>query len=663
MAQRKGRTPVAATIYGLNPRASARTDGAGDGAVFIDLAHAPDFALDGLEVRPAKLEVVATGGRRQVLEPRIMQVLVALARQQGEVVSRDDLIRACWGGRIVGEDAINRCISRLRRLARDFGGFELQTLARVGYRLTVTAADAKPSAGPWASLLRRLATPWAAGALAAGVLLLALAGYFVWRSAHQLLIEPAPSLAIVSFRVIGPDPAAREVAERLPDDIRGVLAETVAGATVEDPASGTHADMTLGGTVTRDGDMLRARATLTNRDGAILWSRDYARPAAEQGQLRDLVTVGAMESLFAAVEALRQPVKLDAETLALYIRRSELATTGDPQRPGEAERALDQLLARAPTLGMARGVKALHLLHTISDAPPAERRRAANRVHQEIDRAIRDSPHAGTAYDALYWLTRNYDAPGDLVAAEDVLLKGLANAPDTPFIQMRECRFLGEVGRVQAAVPYCARALALRPMGAPLGQPYATALFMAGSYAEADQAIERFARFHPEHEFTRSARFYQPLSEGDFVRARRLLASTETRPQSINDEAAQALELLMQARSSGTPEAADRAIAALRAAVKKDGLGAGILIASATQLGRLDDAFAAMDPTSDSFFLDMPVVYGAAMAPLRKDPRFWVAAARAGYVRYWRTRKIWPDFCNPPKAEMDCPAAAARAGV
>ena len=82
----------------------------------IDLALEPAFELGGLEVHPATLEVIAPG-RREQLEPRIMQVLVALAQRRGEVVSRDELIQRCWGGRVVGEDSINRCIFRLRKLA------------------------------------------------------------------------------------------------------------------------------------------------------------------------------------------------------------------------------------------------------------------------------------------------------------------------------------------------------------------------------------------------------------------------------------------------------------------------------------------------------------------------------------------------------------------
>ena len=105
-----------------------------------------------------------------------MQVLAALARMQDRVVSRDDLIEACWGGRIVGEDAINRCIGRLRRLAENVdGSFAIETVARVGYRLTAATAGAAPSVPPapaetW-SLRAVLVVVVAALAIGAGAVL------------------------------------------------------------------------------------------------------------------------------------------------------------------------------------------------------------------------------------------------------------------------------------------------------------------------------------------------------------------------------------------------------------------------------------------------------------------------------------------------------------
>lgn len=105
------------------------------------LAHEADFTLGALLVRPSLSEVERDGDRHH-LEPRVMQVLVALRQARGGVLSRDDLIRGCWNGVIVGEDALNRVIGKLRRLAEDHGAaFAIETLPRIGYRLTTLDED------------------------------------------------------------------------------------------------------------------------------------------------------------------------------------------------------------------------------------------------------------------------------------------------------------------------------------------------------------------------------------------------------------------------------------------------------------------------------------------------------------------------------------------
>jgi DNA-binding winged helix-turn-helix (wHTH) protein len=100
----------------------------------IDLAHTKPFKLGLVDARPATRELV-DGDQRETLEPLVMQVLVALHNARGEILSRDDLIDACWGGRAVTDDAVNRVISRLRALGRQFGAFQVETVTKVGYRL------------------------------------------------------------------------------------------------------------------------------------------------------------------------------------------------------------------------------------------------------------------------------------------------------------------------------------------------------------------------------------------------------------------------------------------------------------------------------------------------------------------------------------------------
>src|SRR4051812_14408638 len=82
-----------------------------------DLAQAADFDLGAVHVSPSRRRVTVDG-RSWELEPRVMRVLVVLAAASPMVVSRDRLTASCWDGRVVGDDAMNRCILSLRNLAR-----------------------------------------------------------------------------------------------------------------------------------------------------------------------------------------------------------------------------------------------------------------------------------------------------------------------------------------------------------------------------------------------------------------------------------------------------------------------------------------------------------------------------------------------------------------
>lgn len=108
----------------------------------VRLAQERPFRLGAVEVTPA-LRQITRAGASEVLEPRVMQVLVALAQAQGTIVSRDDLIIRCWDGRIVGDNAIHRAASKIRELGQVFaaGAFRLETVTKVGYRLIVPQSE------------------------------------------------------------------------------------------------------------------------------------------------------------------------------------------------------------------------------------------------------------------------------------------------------------------------------------------------------------------------------------------------------------------------------------------------------------------------------------------------------------------------------------------
>ncbi len=94
------------------------------------------FRLHQRVVDPS-LNRVTSGDRTAQVEPKIMQVLVALAERPGEVVTRDELMARVWPGVFVTDDVIHRAIRELRRLFDDDADQPavIETIRKRGYRL------------------------------------------------------------------------------------------------------------------------------------------------------------------------------------------------------------------------------------------------------------------------------------------------------------------------------------------------------------------------------------------------------------------------------------------------------------------------------------------------------------------------------------------------
>ncbi|GJL94964.1 MAG: hypothetical protein DHS20C05_13690 [Hyphococcus sp.] len=74
------------------------------------------------------------------LEPKVMDFLVYLASRAGETVAKDELIEEVWQGVIVGDEALQRCVSKLRN-ALDDDARDPQFIATVpkrGYKLLIS---------------------------------------------------------------------------------------------------------------------------------------------------------------------------------------------------------------------------------------------------------------------------------------------------------------------------------------------------------------------------------------------------------------------------------------------------------------------------------------------------------------------------------------------
>jgi DNA-binding winged helix-turn-helix (wHTH) protein/tetratricopeptide (TPR) repeat protein len=172
-------------------QAAQRTGSADAAAPEVVLAHEPAFTLGRLSVEPALRRISRADGAEEILQPRVMQVLVALARADGAILTRDELMDQCWRGVVVGEDALNRAVGHLRKSLDDIAGGELllETIPKVGCRLRRPGATPQTAASPVA--LGRRRSPWLFAALAAALVVAAGGGWLAWRAlAPRPRIEP-----------------------------------------------------------------------------------------------------------------------------------------------------------------------------------------------------------------------------------------------------------------------------------------------------------------------------------------------------------------------------------------------------------------------------------------------------------------------------------------
>ncbi len=150
------------------------------------------FEVGEWRVEPRRHRIVGAEGEKR-LDPRLIDVLIELARAGGEVVTRDELLNAVWKDTFVSENTLSQAVSRLRRALGDSSREPrfIETISRSGYRLVAPvsfeieqrlAAAAEEPVGPLEPGARRPRSrglrvlPWAlVGVLGLAVVVLALA--------------------------------------------------------------------------------------------------------------------------------------------------------------------------------------------------------------------------------------------------------------------------------------------------------------------------------------------------------------------------------------------------------------------------------------------------------------------------------------------------------
>jgi DNA-binding winged helix-turn-helix (wHTH) protein/TolB-like protein/Tfp pilus assembly protein PilF len=265
-------------------------------------------------VDPATNEI-ARGDERVHLEPKAVDLLLALAGRADQVVSREELLAQVWSGVIVGDDVLTQGVIKLRKALGDASGEPryIQTIPKRGYRLI--AAVSRPGEKPAAPASRRRYY-WIAGAcvLAAAVVL------GLWRRAVEensplammsadaaARIDTSPKITVYSFKEIAGDARqsllARGFTSRLITDLGrfpDVRVITLPAQSVQAAAQGEsgRGSYVVAGDVQSGAGKIRLYVRFVDAaSGEALWSEQYDRPYSDLLLLQDELTQRVLEKL------------------------------------------------------------------------------------------------------------------------------------------------------------------------------------------------------------------------------------------------------------------------------------------------------------------------------------------------------------------------------
>jgi len=117
---------------------------------------------------------ILLGGEEVVVQPKVMQLLVILSANQGQTVTKQDLIEAIWPDIVVGQESLANIVARLRRALNDSAKQPayVETVQGIGYRwLPELEQEQIKSNHPKRKI---------AAAIAVGLFVTGLGGYYVW---------------------------------------------------------------------------------------------------------------------------------------------------------------------------------------------------------------------------------------------------------------------------------------------------------------------------------------------------------------------------------------------------------------------------------------------------------------------------------------------------
>ena len=617
----------------------------------ISLAAEAPIHLGVLTVTPSLRQVVHDDGRQQIIEPRVMQVLVALVRAEGRILTRDDLQASCWHGVVVGEDAITRAIGSLRRLSEGIGvgAFKLETITKVGYRLVWPKAELASlppdgpivgEAGPVEPLLAVLAFDNISGDPDIA--------YFSDGVSEEILqtVAQGAELKVIgrgsSFQFRGADKAAAHVAATL---------------------KATHV---LDGSVRRSGTKVRIAAHLIEcADEITLWTDSFDRDLTDIFALQDEIATAVATALKIAISPGAKAASINPVAYDLYLKARETwrKTNSEATRVaviGFLEPAIALASSFARAWAFLAEVQSIRLRRDDLNEPYAVLRA---KVIEAAETALNLDPSLGEVYQSLSRL----EPLASYLERWKLHGKALAIAPNDPIVLTNASELCAEIGRNREALEFATQARDLDPIYPWFTMWYANVLDCLGRNVDSRRVREESLTPDSEYEIWMS--MASAAGHEDWMWFDKLVRKSHI-AGTYNERVR---GLVWYASNIRNPNQESLRRFSQRVKVQSEKLGhvSTDNLRILCRFGYANEAFDLVDRTSFTYMVDpeqrppenlsQSIIFNVNYSKsLMNDPRFPRLCSKLGLCAYWLQTDRWPDCADDGALPYDFKAECRR---
>jgi TolB-like protein/DNA-binding winged helix-turn-helix (wHTH) protein/Flp pilus assembly protein TadD len=535
-------------------------------------------------------------GKALAVTPKVFDTLLFLVRNQGRVLSKDELLQEIWPGTFVEEVNLAVNISTLRKLLGENpqDGRYIVTVSGRGYRFVAQVretgraaeerADGKIDSSqdkleevPQSAFrLRPNSRKWA---IVAATVLLVLAGIgsYLWHQHRVRKLSAAidSSIAVLPFADLSQSRDQEYFSDGLADELTNDL-EKIRGLKVIARSSafqfkGKNEDLrtvgrklgvanVLEGSVRREGNRVRITAALTKvDDGFQLWSETYDREIddlfAVQAEIARAVSValqvrildprlGADSSHFRRNPAAYEP----------YLQAQYFLARGEDK--DDLEKALgyvDQAIQLDPGFAPSWALRSL-VINTAATIGLRDHEKSFLEARKNAEKAIALDARSAAGYLALGWVKLGYE--WDWEGADAALKKAADLQPGSAVVLSYRAYLYECLGRLDEAIALTQEANILDPLrtNAYLG----ALLLTAGRYDEAKASVEKALSINQKLEGAHAKLGHILLAQGQ---AQAALAEMDAEPGEWEKLTGQALVYHALGRTHDSDAALSRLIA------------------------------------------------------------------------------------------------------